>query len=65
MKKQTFETFMKKVDLCLEGICYMGSGDLPDYRYYDCWEDCMTPKETALEALEYAGFPLEDMYYSN
>ena len=57
----TFETWMKEVDGVLDGICFLTSSDLPDYRYYDCFEAEMTPEETAYEALENADFPMDEL----
>jgi len=56
-----FEKWMKRVDSHMESICGLSSNDLEDYIYYDCFDADQTPKQTALEALEDAGFPMEEI----
>lgn len=54
MPKQTFEEWMKQVDVELLAQCHLASGDLPDWRYYDDYEDGVTPKRSAKRAIKYA-----------
>jgi len=53
-----FENWMNQVDQILKGICFMNSEELPDYTYWDCFESGQDPKQTALEALANADYPM-------
>lgn len=52
---QTFEQWMQRVNQILGSTIGLDADDLPDWHYYDAWEDGVPPKEAAREALEYAG----------
>ncbi len=54
MSKMSYEDYMKKVDKYLlrkVGLTHM---DLPDYHYWDSYNEGATPKEVAEDAIEYA-----------
>jgi hypothetical protein len=49
-----FEIFMKKVEEKLEenwGICSL---DIPDYDYWNAYEECISPAQTAKKAVKEA-----------
>ena len=50
----TFEQWKRIVDAYLTRLCGMTSDDIDDWNYYDAWEECMTPKEAAKQALKAA-----------
>lgn len=52
--KETFEKWMLEVDINLERMVGVEAADLPDYSYWDSWNSGWTPKETAIEAIEWA-----------
>lgn len=55
MKKDlTFEEWKKQVDSYLIRKIGLSSDCLPDYCYHECWKAGDSPKDTALEALDYA-----------
>lgn len=56
----TFKRWMHEVDKEISGVCGLTSSDLADWRYYDGWQDDMTPTEVALEVLTEEGFPFTD-----
>ena len=49
-----FKAYMKNVDAALIAACGMDSDCLPDYKYYDAFDNDVTPKKCALKALEYS-----------
>lgn len=51
-----FEQWKKKVDQAINKEASITSDDLPDFSYYDAWEDGLTPGEAAQEALKEAGW---------
>lgn len=53
----TFSHWLARVDVRLEGVCGLGTGDLADQPYWDQWNDGVTPKEAAHRTLEDEGFP--------
>ena len=56
LKEETFENWMKKVNVCISNICGLTANDLPDVCYRDFYDDELTPHEAAQEALAEAGF---------
>lgn len=54
----TFEAWMTVVNRALVDRCGLESDDIPDYCYWDCWNNGMLPHEVAAEALQEAGFGL-------
>lgn len=52
--KLSFELFMSKVNQILEAKTGFDSDNLPDYSYWDCWNDGMSANETAKEAIQNA-----------
>lgn len=55
--------FQKLVDAAIEAQCGLTSGDLPDCRFGDYWDEGMSPeeceeaaRECALDLLEEEGF---------
>ena len=53
---KNFETWMAEVDRRLVLACGMGVDDLPDYNYRDAFDEGISPKEIANEALDEAGW---------
>ena len=49
-----FKAYMQRVDAALVKACGMPSECLPDYCYYDSFQDDVPPNECAQDALEYA-----------
>lgn len=47
---------MRQVNDELINACGMGSLDLEDFAYWDAWEDGISPKSTAQDALDNAGY---------
>lgn len=56
MKNENFDTWMAMVNLYVEHLCGLGVDDIPDYNYWDNFDAGISPKVTAHEALEAAGF---------
>ena len=56
----SYDAFMKRVDRVIEHECGLSYLDLPDYAYRDAYDDDADPRETALQALDNAGFPFSD-----
>jgi hypothetical protein len=53
--KKTFQQWMAEVvDRQLEILCGMGSECMEDYCYRSCYEDGLTPKTAAKEAIVHA-----------
>jgi hypothetical protein len=50
--KRSFEQWMADVDRCLEQKCGLTHEDLPDWGYYDAYDDGMTPKGAAIKAIK-------------
>jgi len=57
--RQKFEAWLKKVDLCIEGICGLNHADLSDWSYRDSFEDRESPEDTARDVLEENGLSLK------
>jgi Family of unknown function (DUF5419) len=53
--KETFEVWMKEVDRILDTACGLTSQDIPDWMYYDAYEDGVKPTVAAKRALKAAG----------
>ena len=51
MKNKSFEDWMTKTNEWLAKICGCISDDLPDAAYYDMFENGLTPREAATQAL--------------
>ena len=51
---QQFEQWMAKVDAILVKKCGLDSRDLPDWMYFDAFEDGFSPAAAAREALKEA-----------
>ena len=56
--RQPFEVWMEKVDDHIEAASGLTMEDLPDWHYYDAFDDGVSPKSAAEAALYEAGFPL-------
>ena len=56
MKNENFDTWMTMVNLQVERLCGLSADDIPDYCYWDNFDAGISPKVTAEEALEAAGF---------
>jgi hypothetical protein len=52
--KRTFEDWMKEVDGWLLLRCGLTHDDLPDWRYYDDYEDGVKAWRSAAKAIKYA-----------
>lgn len=50
-----FLAFIEKVNARLIQICGMDSRDLPDYDYWNAYENLLSPGITAREAIRNAG----------
>lgn len=61
MRDPLFDVWMTQVDERLATICGLPSGDLPDMPYYDMFDGGTTPEDAACDALEVAGFPMEEL----
>ena len=57
MSKQTFEAWMKAVDVEIEVVCGLSSGDLADTTWWDFWNDDMSARDAAHDHLLAEGFP--------
>jgi hypothetical protein len=55
----SFESWMEHVDTAVQALAYVSVHDLEDQPFRDWWRSGWTPQEAALEALEYAGYPVE------
>jgi len=56
----TFDTWLAKVDqILLRATEAFTSGDLADQPYWNWWNDGVSPREAALDALEDNGYPME------
>ena len=55
----SFEAWMKKVDASVSARAGIGASDLPDGMYRDAYDDEMSPKDAATEALLAADYPPE------
>jgi len=53
---KTFKEWMDKVDQEIKGVTDLTSEDLPDYMFYDAYEDGVDPAETAAKCLDAAGY---------
>lgn len=51
---ETFEKWMKKVDLILEINVGMSHLDLPDWCWHDDYDDFFTPKQACIRAIRNA-----------
>ena len=56
MTKETFNTWMVKVDKAVSAIAGVSVYDLPDQNFYDQWEDALSPRQAARDALIDAGW---------
>lgn len=54
--EKTFEQWMEEVNVALVSMCGMGSEDLPDWNYWDAWDDGISPKSAAADVLEEAEY---------
>ena len=52
--RETFETWMRRVDESLETLSGFNSEDLPDYGYWDNWNRFESPLSVAKRALRKA-----------
>ncbi len=53
-RKATFEEWKKLVDKEVIARTGMSADDLPDYAYRDCYDDGVSPKNTAARAIRNA-----------
>lgn len=51
-----FDDWMDQVDAEIASLCGMGASDIEDYGYWDAWDDGISPKSAARDALENAGY---------
>ncbi len=58
---KAFDDWMETVDLATREIAWCSVHDLPDCAFRDMYDDGVEPAEAALEALEAAGFSLEEV----
>lgn len=58
----SFEQWMERVDTAVQALAFVSVHDLEDQPFYDWWEFEWTPRQAAIEALEYAGYPVELLY---
>jgi len=52
-----FNEFMKLVDKEIDAFCGLDSRCIADFMYWDAWDDELSAKETARDALENDGYP--------
>ena len=52
----TFENFMATVDGHLIRMIGISSGDLPDFLYWDAWDEEANPLDVALDVMDENGF---------
>lgn len=52
----SFEAWLKQVNRIVFQTCGLGVEDIPDYDYWSNWDAGVSPKETAEEALDNAGW---------
>lgn len=57
MNTLTFEAWMARVNRKLVGTCGLGCMDLPDADYRIMYDEGLTPREAAEEALQLADYP--------
>ena len=57
----SYETWMKAVDLAVQGLCGLSVHDLPDWLSRDSYDGGDTPQEAAAQVVEDA---LEEMGFS-
>ena len=51
-----FREWMGEVEATLDGIVGCGVDDLPDWDYYEAFDEGWSPEDAALSALDAAGF---------
>lgn len=54
MKRDTFEVWQAKVNAFLIRKCGFGIDDLPDWDYYNAWNDGMPPSQAAYQVIQNA-----------
>lgn len=54
MKKDTFEVWQNKVNAIIEKRTGFGIDDLPDFDYWNYWDDGVSPSQTATEVIQNA-----------
>lgn len=54
MKRDDFETWMKKVNAFIERKTGFGIDDLPDWDYWNAWNDGMPPSQAAYQVIQAA-----------
>lgn len=57
--ERTFEKWLSEVNAVIEKLCGLGYEDIADKPWWDWWEDGVSPREAAEEALAEEGFPVE------
>jgi Family of unknown function (DUF5419) len=61
----TFEVWMTVVNERIASVLLgLDSDDIPDWGYWDAWNDGVNPNEAACEALKEAGMTDADEYFS-
>lgn len=55
-KRMSFEQWMKKVDAIIDADCGLSSDDLGDQDYLSWYEDGMSCREAAMDALREEGY---------
>ncbi len=53
---QTFKEWMRDVNIWIGEQVGLSADDLPDYGFYDAYEDAVEPEEAAAECLDAAGY---------
>lgn len=51
----TFDAWMTRVNAAIDKLCGCDSDDLPDYDYYNAYEDMLSPSQAARKAIRNAG----------
>ena len=54
VKGLTFEQWKAKVNVLVVDRCYLTCDDLPDWGYWDAWNDGMTPSSAANKVIRNA-----------
>lgn len=50
-----FDKWMEKVNVQIASMSGLSADDIEDYGYWDAWDDGISPKSAARDALENAG----------
>ncbi len=56
VNNRSFKEWMEEVNICILAEIGFTADDLPDYMFYDSYEDAVEPGEAAAECIDAAGY---------